>query len=275
MKTLLITLGDSWTYGVGASEPTIFDMYDKNTTDKDEYWLAEDKLIETRSWPYLLSKEKNWDLMNLGKPALSNNGSHMIFLEFINDNREFIESYNSVKVIFMTSNPDRFTLVDKHTNDYLRLIYRNDKAVYDMIHWLRLSVYDNIEYIRKSAFYDDDMVSKSVMYLSGIDAMCKNMGFDFYWATAFTKTSVYERSRYSDSLDFNKLINVDYDSILSILDIKDISTCAHPNENGYKLITEYISKRINDIDASLLIPEGKPNDEKAIDYSRKSESFWS
>ena len=63
--TLLVTIGDSWTWGAGVWPNRFGDAY-INTSDKD------DKFRTTKLYGNLISKDKGWNWLNLGFYAMGN-----------------------------------------------------------------------------------------------------------------------------------------------------------------------------------------------------------
>ena len=84
MKNVLITLGCSWTTGIGTSDPYHY------------------------MWPRLLGKQLGFDkLINLSKPGSSNSGRVKIFNEFIRSG--IINQNDEILVIFFMTESFRFS----------------------------------------------------------------------------------------------------------------------------------------------------------------------
>ena len=102
-KNLLITLGDSWTEGVGNYEPTALLDYQKNKISQQELYSISDKLryFYKEAWPTFLSEKLDYDLINLGQGGDANSATAKKFICDFDENMEFDSSkYEKVTVLF-------------------------------------------------------------------------------------------------------------------------------------------------------------------------------
>ena len=101
MKTLLVTFGDSWTFGSELHTP------------------------QFSSWPYLLANKLNAELINLGTPASSIGHLIVQLFQFINQ----IENYRDHKIIFMVglSGRSRYLTYFNELNEFVNI---TPEAVY-------------------------------------------------------------------------------------------------------------------------------------------------
>lgn len=240
-KKLLVTVGDSWTVGVGMVEEMSLDIH-PNISKRCNFRL---------SYPYKLVKSiKGYDLLNAGLRGASNDTAIESFLSAM----EVCREYEEVVVVFGLTTPIRHQLVfnnpdskmygrelfslgnatqldiDKHHRHFIQLWFTHVTGEQDNIRLLQnihkfqlLCKVENFKYMIVSMFDID-----------GID---------------FTSDYIRQRSpHYQQEIDRTHFLHADGGNFKKELaeysddtGIPTETSCLHPNEAG----NEYIAQRIH------------------------------
>ena len=115
MKKLLVTLGDSWTEGSGIFDPVLIPHFH----NKEITWVD----LNTRSreyradktWPYIVAKKLNLELLNLGYAGASNSSSAK---QFIIDIKINSANYEEIIVLWLLSSRYRVGFFRGPQNTY-------------------------------------------------------------------------------------------------------------------------------------------------------------
>jgi hypothetical protein len=235
MKKLLITLGCSYTEGMGcygllAAENAELKKIFNHTFPLRNY--VDRERFQTHGWPHKLQKMLKYDhLINLGKGGSSNLFVLKRWMEALTE-KNFSEEYEVV-VLWMMTFFSRTTL-------YLNSILQNmGPGIGHDVH----RIYYN-EYIRQMSVYspkDKDIALENLFCLNTINYICKLNGYKFlyinvdpYDAELLEMVGV---SKELQKCNLNKLVpTFEIQNILYQPDYNNIAFCGHPNEEGYTLI---------------------------------------
>lgn len=227
MRTLLVTFGDSWTFGSELHQPQI------------------------NSWPTLVASRLNAELINLGTPASSIGHLVVQLFSFVNQ----IKKYNEYKIIFMVGLSGRsrylsyFTEIDEFVNITPEAVYRtrNIKSTGqppdDII---ELLPYKGIHYrYVDSEEYSNFIVAQTLFLfqnyaqLNGIDSIYFSY-FDYPDLSKYTSI-VNTKLLYPETIS-RSLTGIEY----SIPEIRESeyfkNKLFHPNELGHEQIANILLK---------------------------------
>jgi hypothetical protein len=225
-KRLLITMGCSWTEGVGCYD------YSKimNRKNPIEFSESEHRYQTNRfhqlGWPNRLGKKLGYDkVINLGLGGSSNSTHVKLFVERIlpMDLSEW-----EVLVIWMMTEPTRFSFYNGLVNfDYTPSI--NVKKTP-----LETAYLQEIDLPLYSSLYDQ------IFYMKLMEQICENNGYDLLF-TSWNNSSqglykIYPSDKYIHKkwVDINPRKSSHFSSI-----------CGHPNEKGYEWIANRLIEGIN------------------------------
>jgi lysophospholipase L1-like esterase len=230
MKTLLVTLGDSWTQGVGSYPAFILNKYGSIPIVVDEHDQSIlFKYYDEHSWPRLLSNSIGCDLLNLGYGGASNSGmARQFYLHNLDTSK-----YSRVLVIQMLTDYSRvsfysenYNLIDITVND----ITSNTDSTFS-------SFYSS--YVLDVMKNHNQLLKETAFYLKTVEAKCLSLNYEFYYCSAFFNVT--------DLLEFYKVDNLLHGSFTryaEILSEDDFATCGHPNENGYEKISQEMAQQM-------------------------------
>jgi hypothetical protein len=227
MKTLLITLGCSWTQGEGIYSPQVLEQFKKTRKLPDR--TAEQIALEKQyAWPTQLAMIKGWDLVNLGVGGGSNSGQAK---RLIMGNIQ-THDYDRVIVMWMITESCRFSF---YVHSELREFQPQDHPHF-------FAQCSPAELALKQAYIAE--ISTDVgeqleceFYLKTVINYCKAMNYEFnYW---------YARDEWC--LNTNKLEgSIDESSAERLIEQQvgheGFSPCQHPNQLGYRIIAEHLAQ---------------------------------
>jgi len=247
--SLLITLGCSWTKGVGAYDPEITNKYNfnKSTDDVEKFIVSHKYEIEEYEvkygWAAKLANYAEFDLANIAYGGNSNEAAMIDFTHFLATTD--LSAYTKIKVIFMLSNSNRFAITGPCGKS-------RSFMGYDMP-WLSADVHGRYhkEFL-VSVFDEEGQIKISVRTLFLIQSICKANDFEFYFGSALDDINIYKNNLFSPLINWDNSIHntYPYPSLLShlyMLDgISDISevdstsryltSCFHPTMYGHEII---------------------------------------
>jgi hypothetical protein len=250
-KKLLITLGCSWTEGLGIysqEDEKYFKTIDKSSSEEfrcsEEFWyiqLKNENRFHEFGWPNQLGKKLGYDeVWNLGKGGSSTSGQLKLFIEHFN--KITLEDYN-VFIIWLLTEPSRFSF-------YLHGQIRNYMPVDE----------GGIESAMIQEIDDQrDYYLEQKFYLQILQNLASARGWEFLW--------------YSYQHDNNKILldlindkddtHISLKEELSLFNDKDkyLSICHHPNQMGYESITNDFYQWIEE-NKPYLINNSKPQEFK-------------
>lgn len=239
-KNLLITLGDSWTEGVGCYDKADLLSVDRGDLPEQEMYIkSHRKLFGKYGWPTLLSDSIDYDLINLACGGSANATQSKWFVELLKSPIVNFEKYEKVLVIFLLSAPDRVSFYSG--NDI------NDTVSFKKIQNFMPTLQGNlIEKEMLNIFTSTyDAILETKFYLDCVDYICKLKNFSFVHGSAFYHYTEWSDIIYTkNSFHFNDYLS--FPTFGKVLDIhekgKDLlyAYCGHPNQEGYEIISEKI-----------------------------------
>lgn len=220
-KKLLITLGCSFTLGVGNwNEKSLTNDFDT------DFELNRENFI-TQGWPNRVGKYLGYDkVLNLGLEGSSNSTHVKIFLERI---LPIDLSQWEVLVIWMMTEPTRFSFYNGLQNtDYLPSAKSNKSP-------LEKAYIDEINEPLYSSLYDQ------IFYMKLLEQVCENNGYDLLFTSWNNSLQQLYKIYPSD-----KYIHKNYVDIKPKNSSYISSICGHPNEKGYEFIANKLIEGINE-----------------------------
>ena len=236
MKKLLITLGCSYTEGMGCYD------YSKFPKGKHIYsdGVSESQIKEQidrfheMGYPNRLGKKLKYDkVINLGVSGGSTSGQIKKFTEKYWNNS--FSEFDEVLIFFWLPHSHRFSF---YTNGRIVDIIPTAE---DINHPQEILGKSYINFIKD---YPSDYIKEQVFYLKMISSYCKLMGFNFLW---FLDDTFFGES-VIDEFPLDNWIGIRgkeiSDEIYSNSQLINES-CFHPNENGYELYSQKFYDKIN------------------------------
>jgi hypothetical protein len=223
---LLITIGDSWTEGVGNYIPEDLIKFNENQmTGKELYSLsAQSRFFYKGAWPLYLSKLLDCDLINLGQGGDANSASAKRLISDIDLNTKFsVSKYKKVTVFWLLSDPARFSF---YTDQYLKSYNINDT-----IDFVKLYVQDVYK-------QDKDGLLETKFFIKAMENYCQVNNYNFVYGSAFTNIGELNKIYNSPSNIHNYVSKQCAAGYLSRNDQSVWAHCGHPNAKGYELIAK-------------------------------------
>jgi hypothetical protein len=246
-NNLLITLGDSWAEGVGCYLPDLLDST-SNIVPHEVYIKSKEAgIFRELGWPKRVSTAINFDLLNLGEGGHANSSVAKMFFRKPYENLK--EKYDNIIVIFLVTDPFRFSFFSNNTIQTFStrgFLYKkgadnidNTSSVYqeDFLKW-----YTSIMGI-------GDAAKEIAFYLKCIENFCELNKYKFYWGTAFTDVNeIVNHYPVTNCLNYGDFKSYGH-YISETIGPDGFAPCHHPNELGYELIANHILSKIQkDID---------------------------
>lgn len=232
---VLITLGDSWTEGVGCYKnetPKLSSNFINNfTSSLRETMKFEEKYksnFHKEGWPNRVGKKLGFDrVYNLGWGGASNSSCIKTFYNFLD---EYDVSNSDVLVFWFMTEP-------------LRYSFYNDGTLKDYVPNTELDTSFTLEYLKEIKDITRDPILEQIFYIKVLEKTCKLYNFDFVlssWSrTLPTLMKLYPSEKYLFEKPYP--LRPPYIKI-NDTELKYHSFCKHPNELGY----EWISNKIVD-----------------------------
>jgi hypothetical protein len=214
-KKLLITLGCSWTYGIGV--PTAGP------------WGQ-------GAWPTQLSKMLDCDLINLSIPGASNSGQAKALINGKYDPADF-KKWGDVHVIMMLSGDNRFSFY-KGKNDIVDMNPTNVNSGW--------AVESRRSFLKEYAtlMTDSGVEQETLFYIKCVENYCQANNFKFNYTSAWEPMPTE-----STASSLNEKLGWGQNSAAWRIqqehpDIPDwgMSPCGHPNIDGYSLIAKELAR---------------------------------
>lgn len=233
-QKILVTIGDSWTEGVGCyggEVPKLSSNFRNNFTENLRETIELEKKYKTNfhkeGWPNRVGKKLGFDkVYNLGWGGASNSSCIKTFYNFLD---EYDLTKHDVLVFWFMTEPLRFS-------------FYNDGILHDYIPNTELDTNFTIEYLKEIKDIDKDPLLEQIFYIKVLEKTCQLNGFDLIlssWSRTLPKLMMmYPSSKYLFSTPFPlrppyiKIGNGDF--------LKYHSFCKHPNELGYEWIANKI-----------------------------------
>lgn len=217
-NNVLITIGCSWTEGVGC-----WDNLNKSHISHNTYLELKPKYIErfhSLAWPNIVGKKLGYDeVINLGKAGSSTSGQVKRFMEFD------VPDAN-IDIIWMLSDPSRIS-------------FYNNKKVKDHV----VNSYGDTliqEYVKYVKDLNIDTSLEQLFYINVMREIVSNRNYNFII------TYYSESCKTTQSIDSNKS-NYLFTNPTTLYpsNLNHISkVCGHPNEEGYLHIAQNIVDEI-------------------------------
>ena len=252
-KKLLITLGCSYTEGVGCYGD--FNPNDPNLTENDENILT--TRYHTYGWPLALTKKLGYDkLINIGIRGSSTSGQIKKLFEIYYDNT--LEEYD-VTIIWLLTQPSRISF---YTNGLVTNLMTY-LPIKELKH-LRNKESIATAYINFIQDIDTDPILEQLFHIKCMEQYCENNNYSLIIANtdllADSLLKYFHNSKYYLSPNpFSVLNKLNKDT--------DLALCGHPNEIGYEKVSEIIFKLISDNHPSLK----NENSVESVDWEWRGE----
>lgn len=249
-KKLLITLGCSFTEGVGIYDYSIFpqnkDIYDKNIPIEIIRYQLD--LFHELGWPNKLGKKLGYHkVLNLGSGGASSSGNLKSFMEKYR-NHDFSEW--DVTLIWWLPQASRVSFYSGGKVDNILPTLENKKDTPEY--------HFNKFYITITEFYD--YILEQTFYLKLMEDYCKLKGFDFLWFSSEYNNDELPNLDYDYLFPIHNWIGTHVSGVCDYLKPPYINkSCGHPNEEGYNGIANLFFNSIKDKHPHL-INENKPMD---------------
>lgn len=163
--TTLITLGCSWTWGVGASyhQAMTFEEYSDTAWDRS--------LCSQLSWRGLLSKRFNLSNINISLPASSNQQQFRLAKEFFSGPRYQEIKHEKIIVLWGITSTARNELFDSQTNQLTNFFYTDDN--------------DLARAMTKFSYDHDYEVKSLLLEIQHWNSYFSALGIPCYWFDTF------------------------------------------------------------------------------------------
>lgn len=261
MKKLLIAMGDSWTMGHGAYDPTLLEKYKNQEITSAKLFLGSYKTFIDYSWPVQLAKHFDWDISFLAEAGASNSGQVKRLLGPCYENYTTTQNanqpthngvhirtekvqnidftkYDKVYLIWMLTSPWRFSF---YKNKGICNIIPTS-VQYDSKTGQRLSPSTIEEYnlgMKYAEFTSDenDHLLETAFYLRVVKNFCQIHNINFYYGSIVDSGLTYEPFFYESGSFLNYKYNL---RKIVEADKNNIAHCGHPNQQGYNLLSSLL-----------------------------------
>jgi hypothetical protein len=236
-KKLLVTLGCSFTEGVGCYEPSMLNS--DGTPNNSELYGKSKNRFHTFGWPPLLQKKLGYDVLwNLGKGGSANSEATKRWMELF-FNKNLSDEYD-VLIVWMVTFSERISF---YKNNIIHSI--NGGSHTPLEQQLYQSYISFVENIVK------DCVLETSFYLKVMRTICQLYNYQllFFNVSMDEAKMLDSLTRCPNSLNFAfKQLYPECHGILhgTIQDrsLDTVAYCGHPNEKGYEVISERIFNMI-------------------------------
>lgn len=229
-KKLLVTLGDSYTEGVGCYDMTRMPEGVKYNGLKKEDREYQEERFHRLGWPNRVGKALGFDkVLNLGLGGSSISFSAKMLVEKVVGNPNYSDF--DIFIIWMGTEPTRFSFFDGYTLKNFRP--SNDPHTSSF----------SREYL--NCIKDPTLggLNEQVFYTKVVEQVCQNNSYRLLIVNWNKTIEQFMRLYPSKYLLFPEPLSVL--SRIRFQDPQDFSPiCRHPNENGYKKIADMIVKGI-------------------------------
>jgi len=235
---LLITLGCSWTEGVGCFEPQINYKVNKPMSEKEKDEISSKFYIQNldnfhkNGWPIRVGKKLGFDkVINLGFGGASHSFSVKRLYEYFEDS--LTEKYD-ILIIWLMTEPTRFSFyLNGRINNFLTDC---EFGMSIMKEYLKLIKYMNIDPLLEQKFY-----------IETVENFCKLKGIDLIitsWNESFLDFfRMYKSKSYLHKIPI--IIKPPFELNLDGY-LVNYSYCSHPNHQGYEWIANEMVKGIKE-----------------------------
>lgn len=234
-QRLLITLGCSWTEGVGCYIPKVY--YDTNNIlsinqiDKQFKSLSHNRPnFHEFGWPNRVGKKLGFDkVVNLGSGGGSNSASLKMLQEYYEDAN--LENYD-IFIIWMLTEPSRFSFYnDGRVKNYLPSLQGHSKL--------------SDEYLKEIKNINLDTLLEQKFYMKSIEDFCVRYNIQLLF-TSWHDTYPLLNKLYKTDKYLNKKPTIIRPPFTKLDNgfLKYYSFCSHPNQDGYNWMSDEIVRLI-------------------------------
>lgn len=229
-KKLLVTLGDSFTEGVGCYDLSVMPEGKKYKGLEREEREYQEERFHRLGWPNRVGKALGYDkVLNLGLGGSSNSFSIKMLVEKVVANPKY-SSYE-IFVLWMCTEPSRFSFFDGYT--ITNFSPSSDPK----------STALSRAYVETLKLIDLGALNEHVSYVKLAEQVCQNNNFHLAivsWNNTFSDLLNLYPSRYvlfPNNVSIFNLVKLNYPEDYSPI-------CRHPNESGYEKIAQILIKGI-------------------------------
>jgi hypothetical protein len=236
-KKLLITLGCSYTEGMGCYDFTNFPkdatVYSNGVTKKQcDYQFDQ---FHKKGWPNKLGKLLGYDkVLNMGLGGSSQSSNMKVFMQKY---RNFNFSEYEVFILWWIPNSHRFSFYrDRKSFSIISNSYGDSFDVVDVL---------GKSYLNFIQRYPEDCVLETKFYLDLMEDYCEFKGYKLLW--------VSEEDDYLKKSNISSWLGVSIGDIKANLPEHKINpSCFHPNELGYDIISQNIYNTLKQLHPYLI-----------------------
>lgn len=227
MKRLLITIGDSWTHGVGCYDEDLMTQYLNKEIGLQELYNKSKEHFYKFAWPTYTAKKLNANLINLGLGGYSNSAIAKSFIK--NEHKNYRKEYDEILVVMLITDPLRFSF------------YNNGEIQSFLIHSKdRFSELTEkyLEFCMNNVGLDGGL--ETAFYLNCVESFCKANSYNFYYGSIWHDFSKIEPFFSSDGyLHINQPLPHNFVSKYKHKDY--YSWDGHFNKIGYEVLGTHIA----------------------------------
>ena len=212
---LLISMGDSWTAGVGCYDDAALDQLSRKEIKMDRLYPLSLDSFAKNCWPKQLTDKLGWDLINLSSGGESNSGQAKLLFDSIPD--DLCKKYNNVFVIWLLSDPHRPSFyVDGEIQSY-----NTDTPMYKLVQ----------KTLKPSS---NDAQLETNFYIKCVEKFCKSNNYHFLFGNAFGESHTLNNHK------SNMHANLKYSTFKEFVPKNEYAFCQHPTMHGYTAIMNEI-----------------------------------
>jgi hypothetical protein len=250
-KKLLITLGCSYTEGVGCYIPEL--LVDNNPTiPVDEIYTRSLSRFHTLGWPAHLQKKLQYDcLYNLGKASASNSQTVKQWFERFSDTN--LSTEFEVLVFWLVTFPGRISF---YRNGKVTSLLPSTKYGCNLDEDLYQSY---VQFLGDA--YNKDTMLETHFYVNIIKNICDMNKYNFlYLNTLRTDGEELDSLMQSRKNSLNSYISPLYNQVMDGFTKENnmLSFCNHPNEKGYEVMADRIFNGIQQEHPQLINTQYQP-----------------
>lgn len=233
MNRLLITIGDSWTQGVGCYEPDLREKFQQGQATMQDLFLGSFHRFSLFSWPRYTAQHLNAELKNLAMGGDANSAAAKRLLL----NPETYTKYDDVIVVFLLTDPARFSFFNSVDAPELLQSFSPAQPNPDQQKFCEM-------FLQHCLGGAEDELLEMAFYLRSVEHFCKSQGYKFYYGSAFYKEMEQFHKWYPKT---TSCVHPNHSCIADLVEpdttmMSDI--CHHPNELGYQYIGNFIGEYI-------------------------------